>query len=309
MTTIDPIAALEAAEGSWHASGDHEAVAARGRGRWSLFLRNRLAVVGLAFLAIEITVVALAPWVAPYDPNEQSLLHRLEAPSSTHWLGTDTFGRDVLSRLIWGGRVSLEGAAIAVAVGLSVGLVFGLLAGYVGRWLDNVVSRVMDMLMAIPGLILAFTVVDVLGPGLGNAMIAVGIATIPSFYRIARGQTQIVSAETFVEASRMIGCKTRRILGVHLLPNTLSPVIVQLALALGAAVTAEASLSFIGLGVQPPTASWGSMLREATTSMRTRPVLVIAPGVVIALTVLAFTLVGDGLRDALGTGRESQMTR
>jgi ABC-type dipeptide/oligopeptide/nickel transport system permease subunit len=189
-----------------------------------------------------------------------------------------------------------------------VGLVLGLLSGYAGRRIDAVVSRVMDILMSIPGLILAFTVVAVLGPGLANAMIAVGVASIPGFYRVARGQAQIVSAEVFVEASRMIGCRTRRILWVHLLPNTLSPIIVQVALALGAAVTAEASLSFIGLGVQPPTASWGSMLREASTSMRINPVLVIAPGVVIAFTVLAFTLVGDGLRDALGTGRKSQMT-
>jgi peptide/nickel transport system permease protein len=233
------------------------------------------------------------------------LLYRLSGSTSQHWLGTDQYGRDVLSRLIFGARVSLEGAAIAVAVGVLVGVSLGLVAGYVGRATDAILSRTMDVLLSIPGLLLAITVVGVLGAGLVTAMIAVGIASIPFFYRITRGQTQVVSAETFVEASRMIGCRPRRVIWRHVFPNTLSPIVVQVALAFGGAVTAEASLSFIGLGVQPPTASWGSMLQDATQSLRTTPILAIAPGVVIALTVLAFTLVGNGLRDALGTGRHS----
>lgn len=278
-----------------------------GHGRLRQFSRNRLSLIGAIFLVGEILVCLLARWIAPYNPNSENLLARLQGMSGAHWLGTDQYGRDALSRLIYGGRVSLEGAAIAVIVGVAAGVTLGLLAGYLGGGTDAIVSRSMDVLLSIPGLLLAITVVAVLGPGLVTAMFAIGVASIPIFYRITRGQTQVVSAEVFVEASRMIGCRRRRIVWRHLLPNALSPIVVQIALALGGAVTAEASLSFIGLGVQPPSASWGSMLQDATESLRTTPVLAIAPGVMIALTVLAFTLVGNGLRDVIGAGRQNVM--
>lgn len=275
------------------------------RYRLGLFCSHKLNIVAAAFVLVEILVSVFAPLVTPTDPNAQDLLARLQGSSADHWLGTDRYGRDELSRLIYGGRVSLQGAAIAVVVGVAIGVSLGLIAGYAGRLTDNILSRCMDVVLSVPGLLLAITVVGVLGAGLAPAMIAIGIASSPVFYRITRGQTQVVSAETFVEASRMIGCTPRRVVWKHVFPNTLSPIVVQVALAFGGAVTAEASLSFIGLGVQPPTSSWGSMLQDATQSLRTTPILAIAPGVVIALTVLAFTLVGNGLRDALGTGRES----
>jgi peptide/nickel transport system permease protein len=271
------------------------------------FARNRLALAAAIFLAAEVLIAVFASVVAPRNPARQVLFERLHGPSHAHWLGTDQFGRDALSRLVFGSRVSLGGAALAVVIAVTVGVSLGLFAGYAGRWIDNLVSRIMDIVMSVPALILAITIVGVLGPGLTNAMIAVGIATIPRFYRVARAQTQVVAGETFVEAARSIGFRQRTILWRHVLPNILSPVLVQVSLALGAAVTAEASLSYIGLGVQPPTASWGSMLREASPSMSQAPALVIAPGVVIALTVLAFALAGDGLRDALSAGRRSQV--
>jgi len=278
-----------------------------GRLRLRRFARNRLALAAAVVLVLEVAMAVFAPLIAPHDPDKQDLLARLSGSTSEHWLGTDQFGRDALSRLIFGARVSLGGAAIAVAIAVSVGVTLGLSAGYAGRWIDNALSRLMDILMSTPALILAITIVGVLGPGLTNAMIAVGIATVPRFYRVARAQTQVVASEPFIEAARSIGCTQRSILGRHVLPNILSPIMIQVSLALGAAVTAEASLSYIGLGVQPPDASWGSMLREASPSMSQVPVLVIAPGVVIAITVLALALAGDGLRDAMSAGRRSQV--
>jgi peptide/nickel transport system permease protein len=279
-----------------------------GTERLRAFLKKPVAVAAACFLAIEIAVSLFAPWIAPYNPDEQDLVNRLQGSTAQHWLGTDAFGRDALSRLIYGGRISLSGAAIAVVVACIGGVSLGLLAGYVGRSTDLVLSRIIDVIMSVPGLILAITIVAVLGPGLVTAMIAIGIASIPGFYRITRGQAQVITSEVFVEASRMIGCTRRRIIWHHVLPNMWSPIIVLIALALGVSVTAEAALSFIGLGVQPPTASWGSMLQGATTSLNIAPILVIAPGVAIALTVLAFQLIGNGLRDAFGSGRESVMT-
>jgi len=271
------------------------------------FARNKLAVAAATFVLLEILVALFASFIAPANPNAQALAQRLKGPSASHWLGTDQFGRDALSRLLFGARVSLGGAAIAVIIAVSVGVSFGLIAGYLGGWIDRVLSQVMDVVMSIPALILAVTIVGVLGPGLTNAMIAVGIATVPRFYRVTRAQTHVVSSETFIEAARAGGSSQTSIMLRHVLPNALSPVMVQVSLVLGAAVTAEASLSYIGLGVQPPTASWGSALREAAPSMSQAPALVIAPGVVIALTVLAFALAGDELREALGTGRQSQV--
>ena len=263
---------------------------------------------GIGVVVAIVLLAVLAPLVSHHDPLEIDLVNQLQGPSPAHWLGTDIQGRDVWARLVYGSRVSLTAGIVSQAIALLLGLSLGLLAGYVGRSTDLVLSRIIDVIMSVPGLILAITIVAVLGPGLVTAMIAIGIASIPGFYRITRGQAQVITSEVFVEASRMIGCTRRRIIWHHVLPNMWSPIIVLIALALGVAVTAEAALSFIGLGVQPPTASWGSMLQGATTSLNIAPILVIAPGVAIALTVLAFQLIGNGLRDAFGSGRESVMT-
>jgi peptide/nickel transport system permease protein len=266
-------------------------------------LRQPLAAAALVFLAIVVLAAIFAPWLAPYDPNQQDLLIRLQGPSSEHWLGVDDFGRDQLSRLIYGARVSLTASVEAVSIGGIIGVTLGMLAGYAGGRLDGLLGRSIDILMALPGLLFAITVVTVLGPGLTNAMIAVGVLLIPPFFRVARASTQAVREETYIEASRALGCTTRRIVARHVLPNMLAPVMVQVAILLGLAITIEASLSFIGLGAQPPTATWGSMLSTANSFMADAPHLVYVPGAMIAITVLAFSLLGDGLAKAFGTTR------
>jgi peptide/nickel transport system permease protein len=267
------------------------------------FAKDRAAMIALILFLLLILVAVFASVVAPFDPNKQQLSGRLQGPSTTHWLGTDEFGRDQLSRLIYGARSSLFASFIAIIVGGVIGTPLGLLAGYFGRWVDSALSRLNDALMSVPALILALTVVAVLGPGLTNAMLAVGIIFIPRFFRVVRGATQDIRHETFVEASNAIGCTGTRTLWRHVFPNILSPLAVQVSLGLGAAVTAEASLSFLGLGVRPPTASWGGMLSSAAANITKAPYLVLEPGVMIALTVLALTFMGDGLRRALGTRR------
>ncbi|MET0147101.1 MAG: ABC transporter permease [Ilumatobacteraceae bacterium] len=267
------------------------------------FRANRAALIGAAFVLLLVLVAILAPVLAPADPNKQNLSETFLSPGSGHWLGTDDFGRDQLSRLIYGARVSLLAALIAVFVGTAVGVPLGMLAGYKPGGLDAVLGRFNDALMSVPALIFAMTVVAVFGRGLTVTMIAVGIIFIPRFFRISRAATQDVREETFIEASRALGCSSSRTVWRHLFPNVMLPLVVQVSLMLGAAVTVEASLSFLGLGVQPPTASWGSMLNSAAANMSRGPYLVYAPGIVIALTVLALTFVGDGVRDALGTRR------
>jgi peptide/nickel transport system permease protein len=263
------------------------------------FLSNRVAVGALVFLALLVLVAIFAPLIAPHDPDAQNLSQRLKA--SVGVLGTDDYGRDQLSRLIFGARVSLIAVLVTVGVAAGIGIPLGLLAGFKAGWLDATLSRLSDALMSVPALIFALTVIAVLGPGLVNAMIAVGIVTMPRFFRVARAASRDVAQETFIDASRTVGCGTTRLLWRHLLPNMLSPLVVQVSVMAGAAVAAEASLSFLGLGVKAPTASWGSMLTTAQTNIYTSPYLVYPPGIMIALTVLAFTLVGDGLRQAIGT--------
>jgi ABC-type dipeptide/oligopeptide/nickel transport system permease subunit len=245
-------------------------------------------------------VLALLPGVfAPHDPNEQDLLNKFDADIGV--LGTDKFGRDHLSRLIYGTRISMFAGLIATSISAGVGVPLGLVAGYAGRSTDAVLSRISEALQSVPALIFALTIIAVLGPGLTNAMIAVGVVTIPRFFRVARAAAVDVSGNTYIEAARALGCSSRRILFRHILPNTLAPLVVQVALTFGAAITAEASLSYLGLGVRPPTASWGVMLSEGFDSASTAAYLVYIPGIAIAITVLSFMFVGDGLRQALGT--------
>jgi len=267
------------------------------------FLSNRVAVAAAVILLFLVLVAIFAPWITPHDPNDQDIINRLKSPSESGVLGTDDFGRDVLSRLIIGTRVSLMASAEAVAIAALLGVPFGMLAGFHGGLADTVTSRVSDSIMSVPFLIMALTVISVIGYGLGKAMFVVGIVFAPNFFRVARAATQDVRGETYIEASTAIGCSTARTIWAHVLPNSLSPLLVQTTVTLGLGVSVEASLSFLGLGATPPTASWGSMLRTALTNVNQAAYLVWAPGIVITLTVLSLTLVGDGLRDAIGTRR------
>ncbi len=265
------------------------------------FLAHRMATISLALFVLLVLVAIFAPLVAPKDPNAQDMLNTLSANKGL--LGTDDYGRDCFSRLIFGTRVSLMAAFWVILVSSGIGIPLGLAAGVRTGWLDACLSRVSDALQSVPGLIFALTVIAVLGPGLRNAMVAVGVVTIPRFFRVTRAATQEVVQETYIEASRALGCGNRRLLLRHVVPNVLTPLTVQIALTAGAAVTAEAGLSFLGLGVNPPTASWGSMLNSAATgsNMYRASYLIYAPGFMIAFLVGIFMFIGDGLRQALGT--------
>lgn len=264
------------------------------------FRQQRPAVVALGFLIFLVSVAILAPVLAPFDPDGTSLRNTFAGPSGSNLLGTDQLGRDVFSRLIFGTRVSLVAAVQAVAVGMALGLIPGLIAGFFGGWVDTIIMRLAETIMTFPPLLLAIAFVAVLGPGLTKAMTAVGIVFAPRFARLVRGLVLAVREETFIEASRSIGTPTPRIIRRHILPNVMSPLVVQVSLALGFSMLAEAALSFLGLGVRPPQSSWGAMLQNAYGSISLAPFLAIPPGVAIMFTVLAFNLLGDGVRDSLG---------
>ena len=262
-------------------------------------LRRKGAVLGLGIIALFVAAAVLAPLIAPYDPAAQSWTVVRKPPSWLHWFGTDEVGRDTLSRVIFGARASLLAGVISVAIAVGIGVPLGLAAGYLGGLIDALLSRLTDAMLACPYLILAIALAAFLGPSLGNAMIAIGIATTPIFLRLTRGQVMAVKVEDFVEAARMVGNPRWRIALVHILPNILPALAVQASLSIAAAIIAEASLSFLGLGQQPPDPSWGSMLNAAQRFLSNAPWLAIFPGVAIFLTVMSFNLLGDGLRDAL----------
>jgi len=270
---------------------------------WQALCQRPTAVFGAGVLVLMVALALLAPWVAPYDPLATSWSLVRKAPSAAHWFGTDEVGRDLLSRVIWGGRSSLAAGVIAVSIAVGVGVPLGMLAGYLGGWFDAIVGRLTDAMLAVPFLILAIALAAFLGPSLGNAMIAIGITATPIFVRLARGQVMAARAEDWVEAARAVGNPPARILVRHILPNILPPVMVQATLAIAAAIIAEASLSFLGLGQQPPAPSWGSMLNSAQRFLSQAPWMAVFPGLAIFLTVLAFNLFGDGLRDALDPRR------
>jgi peptide/nickel transport system permease protein len=261
--------------------------------------RRRGAMVGLAVVALFAVMALLAPWLAPYDPLQTSWSAVRKAPSAAHWFGTDEIGRDVLSRVIWGARASLLAGLVSVCISLSLGVPIGLAAGYIGRGVDALISRITDAMLACPFLILAIALAAFLGPSLTNAMIAIGISATPVFVRLTRAQVLAVKVEDYIEAARAVGNPHLRIALRHILPNVVAPLIVQATLAIAAAVIAEASLSFLGLGQQPPAPSWGSMLNTAKNYIDNAPWMAIWPGLSIFLLVLSFNLLGDGLRDAL----------
>ncbi len=262
-------------------------------------LQRKAAMAGLAVVLFFIVLAVFAPWIAPYDPVATSWSAVRKGPSAAHWFGTDELGRDVLSRVIWGTRASLMAGVVSVGITLLIGVPIGLAAGFLGGWVDALISRVTDAFLACPFLILAIAMAAFMGPSLTNAMIAIGVSATPIFVRLTRGQVLSVKVEDYVEAARAVGNPPWRIALQHVLPNVTAPLIVQSTLAIAAAVIAEASLSFLGLGQQPPAPSWGSMLNVAKNYMDNAPWMAIWPGLSIFLLVLAFNLLGDGLRDAL----------
>jgi peptide/nickel transport system permease protein len=267
--------------------------------RWRrLAAQNPLGVVGALLILLLLATAALADVLAPFDPVSQ-IARRLTAPGAPYVLGTDEFGRDVLSRLIYGTRISLYVGVVSVGIALGIGGTLGLIAGYFGGWIDNLLMRLMDVMFAIPSLVLAIAISGILGPNLRNAMIAIGIVYTPTFARVVRGPVLSVIQNDYVTAARTIGALDWRIILGHVLPNVTAPIIVQTTLSLSTAILAEAVLSFLGLGTQPPEPSWGTMLGTGRKFMETAPWVAIFPGFAIMLAVLGFNLLGDGLRDAL----------
>ncbi len=270
-----------------------------GRLAVSRFLRRPAAVAGLAVIVVFTAAAILAPLIVPFDPIATSWSAIRKAPSVSHWMGTDENGRDVLSRVLYGARASLLAGVVSVIIAAGIGVPAGLLAGFAGGWIDAVLSRVVDAMLACPFLILAIALTAFLGPDLANAMIAIGVSTAPRFMRVARAATLEVGSADYVQAARSMGASGLRVAVRHVAPNIVPPVLVQATLSLAASIIAEASLSFLGLGQQPPLPSWGSMLNGAQRFLTQAPWLAVFPGMAIFLCVLSFNLVGDGLRDAL----------
>jgi len=267
-------------------------------GLWLAFAHNRLAWVGLALLTAIVFVALFAPWIAPYDPLEQNIVARLEPPSAEYWLGTDSFGRDVLSRLIYGSRISLFVGFVAILIAMVIGTTIGVISGYVGGVFDQIVMGVLDVLLAFPTLLLGLMIAAMLGASLENLIIAIAVTEIAPFARVARAPTITLRERDFVEASRSYGSSPLRIMSRHIVPNMISDVVVMSSLWLASAIRTEASLSFIGLGVPPPAATWGGMIREGFENILDAWWLSVFPSLAILATVLALNLLGDALRDA-----------
>lgn len=264
---------------------------------WRRFARNRLAVAGLVVFCLLVLSALLAPYLAPHDPNLQDWKIRLQPPSAAHPFGTDEFGRDLLSRALYGGRVSLVAGIVPVLIGASAGTLIGLVAGYMGGWWDQALMRLLDVLLAFPMIFLALAIVGTLGPGLLNAMLAVAVVSLPGYARLVRGQVLALRERDFVVAAQAAGATHGRVLLRHLLPNILSPLLVQATLSVGSAILTTASLSFLGLGTQPPTSDWGEMLASGRQYLPEAWWLAVFPGLFVMLAVLSVNLVGDGLRD------------
>lgn len=267
--------------------------------RWGRARRLRNLRIGGFLVGLLVLVAAFAPWIAPHNPVRGELDDYLQAPGGRYWFGTDTFGRDVFSRVVYGARVSL-GVGLAVqASALTLGVTLGLLSGFYGGWVDNAIMRLAEVIFAFPGLLFAIAIMAVIGPSLYNVFIALGLVSWTSLARVVRSAVLGIKAQEFVEAARALGASDRRIITRHLLPNIVAPAIILVTLGIGGAILAEAGLSFLGLGAQPPTPSWGSMLTTGRDYLTEAPWLSIYPGIAIFLTVMGFNLLGDGLRDLL----------
>lgn len=267
---------------------------------WRKFRMQRVAVAALVFLILLVLVAVFAPWIVPYDAENFFDYDRLnQGPTMAHWFGVDPLGRDVFSRILMGARISLAAGFFSVVLGAIAGTVLGLLAGYYGGWWDRIVMRISDVLFAFPGVLLALGVVAILGSGMVNVVIAVSVFSVPAFARLVRGNTLVLRNLTYIEATKSIGASDRTILWRHILPGTLSGIVVYFTMRLGTSIITAASLSFLGLGAQPPTPEWGSMLADSREFIRSNPWIVTLPGLAILITVVAINLTGDGLRDAL----------
>ena len=263
------------------------------------FKKNKPAVFGLIVVLILVLVAVFAPWIAPYSYDEVNYKESLKPPSAKHWLGTDILGRDIFSRIVYGSRVSLEVGIIAVAISVSIGVVLGLISGYFGGWVDALIMRLVDITYSFPFLLFAIAIMTILGPGFINVFIAIGIINWAWFARVTRGSVLAAKEQEYILAAIAMGASSARIMFKHIMPNVIAPVIVGTALNSGYAILAEAALSFLGIGVQPPYPSWGLMLSDARNYITTAPWMTIYPGLAIALTVLGFILLGNGLRDAI----------
>jgi glutathione transport system permease protein len=267
---------------------------------WRKFKKQRVAVAAGIFVLLLVVVAIFAPWIVPYDAENYFDYDTLNAPPSLqHWFGVDPLGRDIFSRIVMGARISLTAGFVSVAIGAIIGTVLGLVAGYYEGWPDRIIMRICDVLFAFPGILLAIGIVAILGGGMTNVIIAVSIFSIPTFARLVRGNTLALKHLTFIEAARSIGAPDRTIIARHIFPGTVAAVVVYFSLRIGTSIITAASLSFIGMGAQPPTPEWGAMLNEARADMITSPHVALFPSLAIFLTVLAFNLLGDGLRDAL----------
>ncbi|UOE76838.1 nickel transporter permease [Parageobacillus thermoglucosidasius] len=266
---------------------------------WRRFRKNKMALVGLGIVVFFILLAILAPLIAPYSITDQNLAERLQPPSSKHLFGTDDFGRDIFSRVIYGARISLWVGFFSVLGSVIVGSLLGIVAGYYGRWIDGIISRLFDIMLAFPSILLAIGIVTVLGPSLQNALIAIAVINIPNFGRLIRSRVLSIKQEEYVMAAKAIGMSDMRILFQHILPNSMAPIIVQGTLAIATAIIEAAALGFLGLGAQPPNPEWGKMLADSKDFLTQAPWTMIFPGLAIMLTVLGFNLMGDGLRDAL----------
>jgi len=266
---------------------------------WRRFSRRQSAMIGLVLLLMIFAASIFAPLIVPFDPEKQKLSQALIAPGGQFLLGTDHLGRDMLTRLLYGARLSLTIGFLAVAFGLAVGLPLGAISGYYGKWVDLVIQRFADILLSFPSFLLALSLVAMLGVGLQNVIISVGVSAVPSFIRLVRGSVLTIREQTYIESARSVGVRDARIIWLHVLPNAIAPVIVQATLNLGSAILIAAGLGFLGLGVQPPTPEWGSMLGEGRNYIFSHPYMATFPGLAIFIAVLGFNLLGDGLRDAL----------
>jgi glutathione transport system permease protein len=280
------------------------AAAARVRTPWSefwrKFRRQHVAVGALAFVLLLVAIAILAPWIVPYDAENFFDYDRLnQGPSWSHWMGVDALGRDIFSRILMGARISLATGFFSVAIGGIIGAALGLLAGYYGGWWDRIVMRISDVLFAFPGILLALGVVAILGSSMVNVVVAVSVFSVPAFARLVRGNTLVLKQMTYVEAVRSVGASDWTILMRHILPGSISAIVVYFTMRLGTSIITAASLSFLGMGAQPPTPEWGAMLNEARADMVNAPHVALFPSLAIFFTVLAFNLLGDGLRDAL----------
>jgi peptide/nickel transport system permease protein len=281
----------------WTAADTANSYLSRFLGACQVIVRNRMALLGVLIVGTWLLTALLAPFIATHDPYEISIVNRLKGPSADHWLGTDSLGRDTFSRLVFGARTAFQVAIGAVFLGAVFGIPIGAISGFAGRWVDAILMRFMDAIIAFPGRLLAIALVASLGGGLFSLYIALGINSIPSYARIVRGVVLSQKEKEYVEAARMTGESSLSILFFQVLPNCLSPLLVRLSLDFGHAILAESSLSFLGLGLPPPTASWGLMLKEVTPFLQLQPMAAFFPGLTISLIILGFNLLGDGLRD------------